>query len=294
MSSTGLQLKELLKGTETVRIHRNDFLQLDRGTETREKNPNYPAPSNSQAVRVFLETSEKRQRKDYYEQVLCEIHANLTSPECLLAFVKSEPNLKLVQRATRDYLIHRHCSLLDEFGGVKLIVELFEQNALTNPGAVFAGLVSMGDRRVNAVVRLIRNRLSMADISEFSRIHPAELHASSIEFYLDWLIELQQRKESRRFNSVCAAMKLMILHDESGSILDYSEQTQVGFKHANPSFVIRYEDYLGHLKGIFSTLGTLSACREPWEAMTKAWQDHTKIAPALRSVSQHQPYCSHQ
>lgn len=293
MSSTGLQLKELLKGTEAVRIHRNDFQKLDRGTEVQENNPNFPEPTNHRAVRLFLETSEKRQRKDYYEQVLSDIHANRASPECLLAFVKDEPNLKFVQRATRDYLIHRHCSLLDEFGGVKLIVELFEQNALTNPGAVFAGLLSMGDRRVNAVVRLMRNRLSMADIREFSRIHPAELHASSIEFYLDWLIELQQRKESRRFNAVCAAMKLMILHDESGSVLDYSEQTQVGFKHANPSFVTRYEDYLRHIEGIFSTLGTLSACRESWEAMTKAWQDHTKIAPALRSVSQHQPYCSH-
>lgn len=308
MSSTGLQLGHKLKGIERPPLAitsngRSGSTSLSTSLSTNTAaadaasgNATYlmkPSARNEASIKSFLRSADKRQRKHFYQQLLAEISKNQASPELLLNFVRFEPNLKLVQMATRDYLTQKHCAALDEFDGVKQIVELFEQNQLSNTGAVFAGLLSMNDRRINAVIRTLRTRLSLADIREFSRIHPAELHAASIEFYMDWSLELQQKKESQRFNLVCSALKLMVLHDEYGSVFDYSEHANIGFKTKNPTFATRFEDYLPRILPMLNAMGKMATCRDIAESMLKTWEGHSAIAPALRSVSQHQPYdCS--
>ena len=300
MSSTGLQLGYKLKGIERPPLAVSSSDQ-QAATPSNGAPATFPGVGavpieaeysvhDGSSIRAMLKSVDKRQRKHFYRLLVTEISENRASPDLLLNFVRFEPNLKLVQQATRDYLTQKQCSALEEFDGVKQIVELFEQNQLSNTGAVLAGLLSMNDRRINAVIRTLRTRLSLADIREFSRIHPPELHAASIEFYLDWSLELQQKKESQRFNLVCSALKLMVLHDEYGSVFDYSEHACIGFKNSNPAFATRFEDYLSRIRPMLSALGKMATCRDIATSMVKAWEGHCAIAPALRSVSQHKPY----
>jgi hypothetical protein len=245
----------------------------------------HPDQWSVEEFRDFLRVSRVRDRKKLYYGLVSKIRRNQVSPKHLLKFVKWEPNLKLVQQATRDYLTYRSCTVLDEFKGVREIVELLENNQLENPGAVVAGLLSMGDRRINTVLRILRSRLSAADIREFSRVHPPQLHAPSIEFCIDWLFELQSRKDSQRFNVVCAALNLMVRHDETGCVSDRVDDLQIGLRQCEPLTSVRFEDYLPKLESSFKSLGTISECRYGTHSMIAAWQDHAQIAEELRSAN---------
>jgi hypothetical protein len=245
----------------------------------------HPDQWSVEAFRDFLQTSNIRQRKQLYQWVICKIKRNQVSAKHLLKFVRWEPNLKLVQRTTRDYLTLRNCAVLDEFEGVREIVELLENNQLEKPGAVVAGMLSIGDRRINAVVRMLRTRLSVTDIRELSRIHPPQLHGPSIEFYIDWLFELQMREDSQRFNWVCAALNLMVLHDEYGCVSEQADDSQIGLRQSKPLALISFEDYLPRLESSFKSLGSLGECHSATQAMITAWKDHAQIAQELRSAN---------
>ncbi|MDA0273157.1 MAG: hypothetical protein O3C68_07885 [Proteobacteria bacterium] len=245
----------------------------------------HPDQWSVEEFRDYLRVSNIRYRKQLYQRLISKIRLNQVSPMHLLKFVRWEPNLRLVQQATRDYLAYRSCTVLDEFKGVREIVELLENNQLENPGAVVAGLLSMGDGRINTVLRILRSRLSAADIRQFSRIHSRQLHAASIEFYIDWLFELQSRKDSQRYKVVCAALNLMVRHDEMGCVDDRIDHSQIGLRQCGSLTTVRFEDYLPKLESSFRSLGTLSECRSSTHSMISTWQDHAQIADELRRAN---------
>lgn len=242
----------------------------------------YPQPDDGEQCRVFLEKAGYWQRARFYDRLLCQVRKNRQSSCCLLSYIKWEKNLKLVQRATRDYLKWRSWSITDEMGGVRQLVALFEENMLASRAAVLAGMLSLGDRRVNAVVRVLRSRMSLHETRTFSRVHSSQLKALTIEFYLDWLYSLQVRKDMEAYNVVCSALILMVNHDETGSVCFSGDGSPLGLGSESGQYFTTFERYLPRIEQAFSALEEEWTCRTTTERARERWAEHQMLAPALR------------
>jgi hypothetical protein len=235
--------------------------------------------------RKFLQRNELWRRKQLYEQLYAMLQQNSVSASWLQHFIRWEPNFRLVQRATRDYVYHRSCNVLEEFRGVQEIITLYEQQMLTSPGAVLAGLLSIGDRRINAVVRVFRVDLSLPDVREFTRIHEPQLSAPTIEFYLNWMHELTAKKDAKKFDLVCSKLHQMVLHDESGQVSDADETSRVGFRGPFKTLLVPFEDYLLRVEGVLLSSHSHAEFSKVYQPMLNAWRSHAQRASELRSDS---------
>ena len=234
---------------------------------------------------IFLQSNELWRRERLYQQLKSMLQQNSVSASWLLHFIRWEPNFRLVQRATRDYVFYRSCNVLEEFRGVEDIVTLYEQQALTSPGAVLSGLLSIGDRRVNAVLRVLIGDLSLTDIREFTRIHEPQLTAATIEFYLNWMHRLTGKSDAEKFSLVCSKLHQMVLHDETGQVSDRNETTLVGFSGPFNTRLIPFEDYLAKIEGALLTVTGPgpTLCEQVYLPMLNAWRTHAERTKTSRA-----------
>ncbi len=222
----------------------------------------------------LVATTDVWERKHAYQRLVAAICANKLPPESLLPFIQYEPNAKLTYKATHQFIRRKSCSLADEFEGVQQVITLYNQGQIENAGAALAGLLSLGDRRVNALLRVLRSRFEQPTIHEFTRIHPSTLKAATIEFYFDWLFELQANGNLETLNTVCSSMTVMLFHDESGLVEDHSEIECVGFKKPKTSCTT-FDHYFANLEPALMKLREYAANSNPAiEVMVNTWYDH--------------------
>lgn len=246
----------------------------------------YPECMDDTMFREFLQRADFFQRRQYYNLLRKKLEANGISTAWLTHYIKWEPNYKLVQSAVRDFVRYSGCNALDEFKGVRQILALHASGELENPGAVLAGLLSIGDRRINAILRLSRSSLSVQDVHEFTRIHEPSLNAATVEYYIDWLTELDRMADKRRFQLVCSALHLAVLHDENGWVHDRDEAQQIGFRDVFSPLKIAFEDYLPAVEKALSCIRGPKGCEEAVRATLLAWQLHAEVARELRKEPQ--------
>lgn len=265
MESTGIQLTH----TE-VEAQPHNFTRLYGAPDQ------YPKTLSETDFRHLVETTEVWERKHAYQRLLTAIRASKLPPESLLPFIQYEPNAKLVCKATNQFIRRKSCSLADEFEGVQQVIKLYNDGAIENAGAALAGLLSLGDRRVNALLRVLRGRFDQQTVHEFTRIHPNALRAATVEFYFDWLFELQAAGNLMTLNTVCSAMTVMLFHDESGKVEDHSEIECIGFKKPQIQCT-PFATYFDSIEPALIKLENSAARTNPAvEALVSTWYGHRK------------------
>ena len=222
-------------------------------------------------------------RENLYVEILDAVIQGVVSSASLLPFVIFEPDRKLVSQAVCDFLTHRNCHLDDEFAGVHEVVEILVSNHAVNKGAILAGLVAVGDRRVNAVARAARHLLTAEDIRSFSRYHINRIRSSSVEFCLDWLIELNQGTDRLVIADLGCALMLMVFHDEQGLVEDLSEINYVGFKNTKVLQTKTFERYFSEIMPTLEYLKSCEGFETVIQAVIDAWQGHESKAAKLRA-----------
>jgi hypothetical protein len=154
-------------------------------------------------------------RQQRYREVLSEVKSNRMSVDSLIAFIKDEPHPALITVAVRDYLRLHPCEVGEEMAPVSRLCGFLKDPSTLNRGAVLAGLVLLGDRRVNTVLRTFRRDFNPAEIRSFSRVHGVAIKAETVIFYLDWLTELAGHDTPHCvIADLCCGLMLMIVHDE--------------------------------------------------------------------------------
>jgi hypothetical protein len=100
---------------------------------------------------------------------------------------------------------------------------LFERRRFKNPGAVFGGLVALGDRRFHPFLERLKPHLAEEDVSTAARIRTGFLTHGQVEFWLRWCEELAPRHDRQSealFGRVASAMGLMLRGRVTGVVTD--------------------------------------------------------------------------
>ena len=153
-------------------------------------------------------------------------------PRTLLIVIGGEAHERLLQRAVETFLQTMPCHLDDEYASVREIVEMVDRGSVENAGAVLGVLVSLGNRDVNGIVRVVRQSLNAEEVRNFSRSVPSVVQVSHIDFCVEWLTELYHARAPSRsaITSVTCAMMLAVLKSESCTV----ESTEGGIGFAVP------------------------------------------------------------
>lgn len=223
--------------------------------------------------RRFVKACCVQDREAVYNAVVERIAHGDVKPSSLLAFAAFERYRLLVSRAARDYLRYRPYEIRDEFAGVDEILSIIVHEATKNRGALLAGLVSVGDRRVNAVARTVRSRLNKADIRDFSRVQHPRMLGLTVEFCLDWIAELRDTRDYQVVSDLACALMLMAVHDEHGVVELPANDEEIGFwTRARTS--LPFSTYYDSVKPLMMQLGTLAGFHNPMTNLMEIWDQH--------------------
>ena len=245
-------------------------------------NEDWDAGRTSTLYKQHLTKTEVGDREDLYHSILDDVIRGVSSSSSLLPFVIFEPHMRLVSKAVEDYLTNKNCNLDDEFEGVHQIVDVLANSHTVNKGAVLAGLVAVGDRRINAVARAARHLLSPSDIRSFSRYQINTIRSSSVEFCLDWLIELNQGTDRSVVSDLGCALMLMVFHDDHGYVEDLSEINYIGSKNTKILQTKTFESYFCEILPILKYLKKCEGFEAVIDMVINAWQEHEPKAGELR------------
>lgn len=247
------------------------------------ENESWAQGATARAYRSGMRNLAVSVREQLYDEVLEGVERRESSARALVAFIIFEQHPRIVSRAVRDYVVHRQCDISDEFAGVQEVVGILADPETANKGAVLAGLVSVCDRRVNAVARIARRLLTPADVRNFSRVQSDTMNASTVEFCLEWLVELSQNYCRYSVADLACALMLMVVHDEHGVVEDLREVKYVGFKNTKFSETKKFESYYAEVLPILEYLKKCPGLEFQISKVIDLWASHREKARALRS-----------
>jgi hypothetical protein len=124
------------------------------------------------------------------------------SADAYLPFIICDPSRGLCVRAVTDYVDLAAAGPEDPLARVRDIAGIVSRRLAANPGAAFGALLHLGDRRVTALLRPLRDRLTASEAHEAAMSHTGFLSAAAVEFLLDWLEALEGDAEDMLFGIV--------------------------------------------------------------------------------------------
>jgi hypothetical protein len=232
----------------------------------------------------FISTLTVNEREDLYQDVLQAVLSSALNAKCLLVFASFDPHRRLVCAAVKDYLNNRIVEIEDTFAGVHELIEILADNGTANRGAILAGLVSIGDRRINAIARAARHLLSSSDVKNFSGVHQPELRPSYVEFCLDWLIDLTQNDSKEYASDIAVTLMLMVVHDERGVVEELSGIEYAGLKKAEVLQTKTFESYYSEIRPILDYLQECDGFELMIGRVIEMWDEHQAKAKQLRKM----------
>jgi hypothetical protein len=230
----------------------------------------------------FVSALSVMDRESLYQDVLKTILSGLLGTKCLLVFAGFDPHRKLVSAAVKDYLANQNPDINDEYACVHDLIEVLAESRTANRGAILAGLVAVGDRKINALARASRHLLSSYDIRNFSAVHRQEIRSSSVEFCLDWLVELNQSEHKDHASDIAYSLMLMIVHDERGIIEDLSEIEYVKFRKSKTLKTKTFESYYSEIRPILNYLQKCDGFESIIGKVIEMWDGHQAKARLLQ------------
>ena len=133
-------------------------------------------------------------------------------PWALQPFLWSESDETVVVSAALTAASNQSPTDEREESGVLAVVDVIARSPHLDALArarVLAGILHLGDRRVNSEWALIRGAIPREAIGEFCLVRTNFLHASVVDFFLGWLAHVQQTGDGDAFGLVAAALVRM-------------------------------------------------------------------------------------
>jgi hypothetical protein len=151
-------------------------------------------------------------RFETYSEVKYDIERGYTSINALLPFILIDLDTSIVSNATADMAMLGPTVCEDELAWPRTIVSYLEQRMGENRGAIFGGLVSLGDRRVNALLDTVKWTFTDTDVITAARCWSGFPTLAAFEFWLSWLEELMAKGmgESALFGACASALPLIL------------------------------------------------------------------------------------
>lgn len=204
------ELEDVIPG-EVPRSVRSLFFNLKRLEE-----PEFGAEIEDTlgiVYQAFMSEVDDKERQRIFLFVVQKIECGELPSAAMLPFITYETNHHLVKKAVEAYLQTRRGTLDDPVLAVREILDLMVSDLLANRGAAFAGLVCFGDRGVCAVLRTIRGQLALSDVRAFSHAVAGPLHRSTIEFCVDWIVDVADEDRYDIAIQVATALASLVVND---------------------------------------------------------------------------------
>ena len=142
-------------------------------------------------------------------QLTQEVEDSSISLYAFLPILVVDPAFDIVTTATIDLV---SCSAYEENGELRALIELrnlFQDRALANPGAVFGGLVTMGEAKFAAYLDRIEPQLSDEELDVAAHAHTSFLKPIDVRYWLALARRIAATKggtSSPRFGSCALAL----------------------------------------------------------------------------------------
>jgi hypothetical protein len=156
--------------------------------------------------REWMEKSDAEGRMGVLSDFLSAVEEGRLSSNVLLPFVGCDADRAIASTAALSFAMTHPKTADEAMVGVVLLAKGIVGGTMSNPGAVFGGLLNLGDYRVNKVLWPFRNMIKGADLDEAVRIRTGRLSSAVVDFLLDWLEQMDADNREERFNPIAAAL----------------------------------------------------------------------------------------
>jgi hypothetical protein len=133
---------------------------------------------------------------------------NFLGIDAYLPFIAEDPDRQIACVAAKDYVANGPLIANDPMSRVKEIIGLIRVTPIVNVGAVFGGLMCLGDPRVCRLLRDTKNDLSRDQAEEAARCWSGVMSAATVEFVVDWLESLEGGFEDTLFAGLVSNLLL--------------------------------------------------------------------------------------
>jgi hypothetical protein len=142
----------------------------------------------------FAERAPVAARRDVFARLSVFAREREIRRDALYAFLRHEDDPQIVSRAAFDLALYHEPEGEDAIDGPGHLIGVILKGGIANPGAALAGLLLLGDAGVCARLAPLRPILAKRELEhtllQVVTCTNGELHAATIEFYLEWLEEL--------------------------------------------------------------------------------------------------------
>jgi len=154
--------------------------------------------------RHYVTRIHPAQRFRNYQTTIDRVLAGETGVHALMPFICCDPARPVVSSAALDYVVQAPSDTEHATAGAYELLELYDRGALANGLALLGGLVISGDRRILELLKTQCRALSCEEIEILIKCRGTLLASAVVEFYLEWLEELDSRDDCDRFAAVAA------------------------------------------------------------------------------------------
>ncbi len=126
-------------------------------------------------------------RFEVFIAIQSALMAGATSTNALFPVIFSETSAGIASTATIDYAMLHPCAPDDPLSGVRLIAKWVSQSQLGNRAAIFGGLLSLGDRRLEEILASLVGHLTVDQIFEAASTTTGMPTVGAFELWLGWL-----------------------------------------------------------------------------------------------------------
>ncbi len=154
--------------------------------------------------RHYVTRIHPAQRFRNYQATIDRVLAGEAGVHALMPFICCDPARPVVSCAALDYAVQAPSDSEHATAGACELLELYDRGALANGLAVLGGLVISGDRRILELLKTQCRALSCDEIEILIKCRGTLLASAVVEFYLEWLEELDSLDDCDRFAAVAA------------------------------------------------------------------------------------------
>jgi len=182
------------------------------------------------------------ERRNFYTELKNVVIDIPPAPNVFMPFLLVESDRPIVAEATIDFAMMAG-RVEDGLIPVEQLFGFLSDGLAANPGALYGGLIFLGDPRVVRIIWGYRYQLSDEEISEAARSRTVYPTVDAFDFWLRWAEDLatQGETESGRFGSVVSAMAMIIRDDSVNSFSKANRR--FGYVHSKDKAVIEMETF---------------------------------------------------
>ncbi len=218
----------------------------------------------------WTKTAAVEERSFIYDAVRLGVIVERSLVGALDYFLCQDPDFGIVARATLDVAMLHPIQERNPLTGATAIVEAMLLGVVENRAAAFAGLLNLGDRRVNDLLLDVVAYLTDAEVEAVAHFHPKRLWASTVEFWLGLLEPTVDSPENKEVFAIIG----------SGLIKSVSDLEPAVVLEASHNYSPRVLDHAVRIRKTWSLADYFDRVRPRMEALSGK-ELEPKIMPSV-------------